>query len=194
MALKFALTFINMRILTEKGWLEPLCADHAEPLFNIIHASRSHLHVWLPWLRRIHSIEDTRAFIEKLLKERGPQFVICVDRQLCGGVGFYTIDKRNGLAGLGYWLGSEFCGHGIMRDAIQSICQYGFQHLHLERIEIRCAADNEKSRSVAERLGFCFDGLQSRAEWVTDRYVDHAIYSMEAGEFPVVIEQILDCR
>lgn len=180
-----------MRIATEKGWLEALHPSHADILFELIHNSRSHLYPWLPWLRRIHSAHDTRAFIKTLIAERGPQFVIWVDQQICGGVGFYLIDNQAQQASIGYWLGQEFVGQGIMRDAIQSLCHYGFSKLDLQRIDIRCAADNKSSRHVPESLGFFFEGLCTKAEWLTDRYVDHAIYSMERAEFPLLAELLL---
>lgn len=172
-----------MRIFTQKGWLDPLQLVHAEPLFHLIHNSRSHLYPWLPWLKRIHSPQDTAAFILKLVAERGPQFVVHVDRQVCGGVGFYCVDRAEKKATVGYWLGCEFTGQGIMLDAVRHLCQYGFNHLNLQKIEIRCAAQNAESRKVPERLGFYYEGVQHKAEWLSDRYVDHAVYSVLKEEF-----------
>lgn len=178
-----------MRIPTHKGHLETLTVDHARPLFDLIHVSRAHLHQWLPWLKRIHSPEDTEAFISKLTSERGPQFVIRVDGRLCGGVGFYFFDKPSGVASLGYWLGSEFAGHGIMSDAVLSLCHHGFNNVNLKKIEIRCAVQNVQSRKIPERLGFYLEGTQHKAEWVLDRYVDHAIYSILQTEFALLYAQ-----
>lgn len=172
-----------MRIVTHKGWLEPLTLAHAEPLFHLIHQSRQHLHPWLPWLKRIHSPQDTAAFITRLIAERGPQFVINIDQQLCGGVGFYCLDRAEKKATIGYWLGSDFTGQGIMLDAVRHLCQYGFNHLQLQKIEIRCATDNLESRKVPERLGFYYEGVLHRAEWLSDRYVDHAVYTVLKDEF-----------
>ena len=102
---------------------------------------------------------------------------------MCGGVGFYCVDQPEKKATVGYWLGSEFTGHGIMVDAVRHLCQYGFQHLQLKKIEIRCAAQNLDSRKVPERLGFYYEGVQHKAEWLSDRYVDHAVYSILKEEF-----------
>lgn len=172
-----------MRIFTKKGWLDPLQPAHAESLFDVIHNSRSHLHPWLPWLKRIHSPPDTAAFITRLIAERGPQFVITIDHQVCGGVGFYCLDRAEKKATLGYWLGSEFTGQGIMLDAVRHLCQYGFNHLQLQKVEIRCATHNLESRKVPERLGFYYEGVEHKAEWLSDRYVDHAVYSVLKEEF-----------
>ncbi len=70
-----------------------------------------------------------------------------------------------------------------MLDAARHLCQYGFNHLQLQKIEIRCAAHNQESRKVPERLGFYYEGVQQKAEWLSDRYVDHAVYSVLKEEF-----------
>lgn len=174
-----------MRIFTQKGWLDPLGLEHAEPLFTLVHGSRPHLYPWLPWLKRIHSPQDTAAFILRLVAERGPQFVINVDNRLCGGLGFYALDQTEKKAALGYWLGAEYTGQGIMLDAVRQLCNYGFLHFHLQKIEIRCAVNNHASRKVPERLGFYLEGVQPKAEWLSDQYVDHALYSILKEEFTV---------
>lgn len=174
-----------MRIFTQKGWLDPLEVGHADELFHLIHASRRHLHPWLPWLKRIHSPQDTAAFILKLLEDKGPQFVVVVDQHLCGGAGFYNVERPEKRATIGYWLGAEYIGQGIMADAVTHLCQYGFHHLHLQKVEIRCAAQNINSCKVAERLGFFYEGVRHKAEWLSDHYVDHAVYSILKEEFTV---------
>jgi ribosomal-protein-serine acetyltransferase len=59
----------------------------------------------------------------------------------------------------------------------------GFHELGLNRIEIRCATGNKRSRSVAERLGFKPEGILRQSEWLYDHYVDHAVYAMLHEEF-----------
>jgi ribosomal-protein-serine acetyltransferase len=186
-----------MRIHTEKGWLESLSPDHAQELFDLVHTSRNHLQQWLPWLKRIHTIQDMRAFIMHLLDTCGPQFVIIVAGQPCGGIGFYSLIPSTKIASLGYWLGSEFASQGIMRDAVMRLCQFGFGELNLRKIEIRCAVENVDSRKVPEHLQFLFDGIRADAEWMSDQYVDQAMYSILRAEFealyPADLFSNVDC-
>ena len=53
----------------------------------------------------------------------------------------------------------------------------------LNRVEIRAAVGNERSRSIPERLGFRQEGVLRKAELVGDRYVDHAVYATLASEW-----------
>jgi ribosomal-protein-serine acetyltransferase len=47
-----------------------------------------------------------------------------------------------------------------------------------------CATENEKSCAVPERLGFRREGIERQAEWLYDHFVDHAVYSALASEWP----------
>ena len=48
----------------------------------------------------------------------------------------------------------------------------------MNRVEIKSGEANVKSRAIAKRFGFKHEGNLREAEWVNDRYVDHAVYSM----------------
>lgn len=172
-----------MRISTDKGWLEPLTCDHARQWFELIHVSHNQLHAWLPWSQSVHSAEDTARFIQQLVAERGPQYVVKAEGNICGGIGFQLRHRGQVIASVGYWLGSDFVGQGIMQDAVRHLCRYGFTQLGLSKIEIRCAEQNSKSRRLAERLGFYLEATKAHAECIGGRYVDHVIYSMLPAEF-----------
>lgn len=76
-----------------------------------------------------------------------------------------------------------------MSDAVVHLCGYGFATLGLDKIEIRCGVENLGSRRVPERLGFYLEGTELKAEWVSGRYVDHALYSILRAEFGVLFPE-----
>jgi len=72
-----------------------------------------------------------------------------------------------------------------MTKVVQKLLEYGFVEASLNKIEIRCADKNYKSRAIPERLGFSYEATLRQCEWLYDQYVDHAIYSMLASEYQV---------
>jgi ribosomal-protein-serine acetyltransferase len=156
--------------------LESLNEYHAVKLFELTEQNRSYLKVWLSWLDSVTKVEDTQNFIRSTIEQKAlMNFVIIYNNSICGIAGFYKIEQSNGL--LGYWLSEEFSGRGIMTEAIKQITELGFSKLKLSRIEIRCAEQNLRSRSIPERLGFRKESILMEAEWLYSKYVNHIVYS-----------------
>lgn len=55
--------------------------------------------------------------------------------------------------------------------------------MNLNRIELRCAAGNEPSKRVAERLGFALEGVLRQDEYLHDLFVDQHVYGLLAIDF-----------
>ena len=70
-----------------------------------------------------------------------------------------------------------------MTSAVAVLVDHAFDSLHLNRLEIRTDIENARSRAVAERLGFRYEGTLRQSYRVTDeRYSDDAVYSMLASD------------
>lgn len=151
-------------------------------LFFLTDKNRLYLKKWLPWLDGVQQASDTKAFIEKQLqrfsREEAIHQTIFYRQQIAGVLGYNFIDKVNGIGHLGYWLGQEFMGRGIMTKSVNDTIEMGFLELGLQRIEIRCAVDNNKSRAIPERIGFRNEGLIRNAEKVNGKYFDHVVYGL----------------
>ncbi len=70
-----------------------------------------------------------------------------------------------------------------MRDSVRALVTFGFEHLNLNRIEIRCAAGNTRSIVVAEKLGFKIEGILCQDEWLNGRLVDMIVYAQLKKEW-----------
>jgi len=160
---------------------------HAEDVFKLIQQNRDFLREWLPWVDGVDEPEDTSAFITGTIdqheKGRGPHFLIEFQGTPAGVIGFHPIDRPNRNAEIGYWLGEEFTGMGLMTRSVRQLLKIGFRELNLNRIEIRCAEENESSSAVAEAVGMVYEGTLREEEWLYDYFVDHAVYSMLHSEF-----------
>lgn len=102
----------------------------------------------------------------------------------------YTMNSAIKTAQIGYWLGEEYQGNGIMTDVTRALTDYIFNELKLNKAEIRVASDNKKSRSIPERLGYANEGCIRQAEWLYDHYVDHVVYGILAEEWRMGFKSI----
>ncbi|MRX71823.1 GNAT family N-acetyltransferase [Bacillus lacus] len=167
--------------------LKVLQPQDAPELFQLTDASRAHLKEWLPWLDATSTEKDTEGFILSALKgfaeNKSLTTGILYQGKLAGTAGFNSINWANKTAYIGYWLGTGFQGKGIMTKTASALTEYAFSDLHLNKVEIRAAEDNAKSRAVPERLGYTQEGKLRQAEWLYDHYVDHIVYGMLAEEW-----------
>ena len=132
-------------------------------------------------------MEDSRAFIQESLKQfardDGFQLGIWLDGELIGVIGLQSIAHPFRSTELYYWLGAEYEGRGVMTKACRYLCSCLFNELRLNRIEIRCAETNIKSRAIPERLGFTQEGKPRQMGYTRDGLVDYVIYGLLADEW-----------
>ena len=156
--------------------------QYAEELFELTDRNREFLQQWLPWLDRIKAASDTKDFIEaQLLRfQQGEALHVTIfyRQKIAGVVGYNEIDRDNNIGHLGYWLASEYNSKGIMTKSVRELIEIGFDYYKLNRIDIRCAEGNSRSRAIPERLGFKNEGVIRQAEKLTNRYVDHVVYGL----------------
>lgn len=158
-----------------------------ERIFELTDLSRDYLREWLPWLDATTKLEDTMNYIDFSLKgfaeNKSLTTVILYKGIIVGVAGFNSINWSNKTAQIGYWLGEEYQGNGIMTKVAKALTDYAIFELKLNKVEIRAAVQNRKSRSVPERLGFVNEGCIRQAEWLYDHYVDHIVYGVLADEW-----------
>ena len=55
--------------------------------------------------------------------------------------------------------------------------------MDLNRVQINCNVENERSRAVPERLGFKLEGIHRQVEYLNGRFGDWAVYGMLREEW-----------
>lgn len=159
----------------------------AKELFQLIERNREYLRQWLPWVDYETSIDDSWSFVKRSLQRymdnEGFALGVRYQDRLAGVISYHTIDWPNRQVEIGYWLGAEFQGRGLMTRACSALIDYAFHKLMLNRVAILCATGNARSRAIPERLGFKQEGLRREGEWLYDHFVDLIVYSMLAREW-----------
>ncbi len=159
----------------------------AERVFELTNQSRECLREWLPWLDSTTKLDDTKEYIKMSLKgfaeNKMMNTVIIFKGQIVGVASYNIINHSNKTVQIGYWLGEEYQGNGIMTKVVKALTEYALNYLKLNKVEIRVAVDNKKSRRIPERLGFVNEGCIRQSEWLYDHYVDHVVYGMLAQDW-----------
>ncbi|EDY83333.1 acetyltransferase, GNAT family [Verrucomicrobiia bacterium DG1235] len=138
------------------------------------------LRQWLPWLDNTLEPKDTRNFISQQLAQfaqsKALHTTLFHHGNIAGVLAFNSIDSSNKTGHIGYWLGADFHGKGIMTECVKDLMEIGEKYFSLQRFEIRCAVENTKSRAIPERLGFKEEGTLRRVEKVNELWYDHVVY------------------
>ncbi len=154
--------------------------DGAE-IFRATEANRAYLRQWLPWVDATRGPEDTEAFVARSIEQArltdGFQARILYEGEFAGMAGYLYHDWRNLRTEIGYWLREDRQGRGIMTRAVTALVDFAFVNLGLNRVEIRAATDNRRSRAVPERLGFVQEGVLREAAWLNDHFIDLVVYA-----------------
>ena len=173
--------------ISDSHQLRLLQLADAEELFALTDANRLYLRQWLPWLDIINQVDDTRNFIAKTLtqfaEKEGLVAAICDRGRIVGLIGFNRIEQQDRTGYIGYWLAEPAQGNGLMTKSCQSLINYGFTTLKLNRIVITCATENHRSRAIPLRLGFIHEGVVRDAEWLYSQFGDHDIYALLARDW-----------
>ena len=178
---------IRRLFIDERTLLRPILEVDVPALYTAVEENRAHLRRFLPWLDTTRSAADMAAFRARVTHQEhegsGLARLIERDHAVRGVIAFNHIDQLNHHAELGYWIDRRLEGRGVCRRACSLLIHYAFHDLQLNRVTIAAAVDNRRSRALAERLGFTLEGVRREAEWLYDRYVDHAQYGLLRSEW-----------
>jgi ribosomal-protein-serine acetyltransferase len=161
----------------------------ADELFGVIDANREHLGAWMPWIAFEHEPADVLPFIRATRRQIGENnglqtAIVDPGGRIVGMVGLHGVDWMNRTSSIGYWLARDEQGRGTMTEAVRAYVDYGFATLKVNRIAIRAAVENARSRAVPQRLGFREEGVLRGVERIGDRTLDGVVYAMLAADWP----------
>ena len=119
-----------------------------------------------------------------------PLFYAIVDLRdgRAGGVASYLrITPDHGVIEIGHiWFGLALQRTREATEAIYLLARHAFDDLGYRRLEWKCNAANDASRSAAERFGFTFEGLFRQATVYKGRTRDTAWYAMTDDDWPKI--------
>lgn len=173
--------------INEHTCLKMLDLNDVEELFALTDRSRETLREWLPFVDNVKTVKDTEQFVRNAMQQyadhNGIQAGIYYDGKLAGVIGYHQVNWQHKWTSIGYWLGNDFVGKGLVTNSMRAFIDFAFEYLKLNRIEVRVAVGNIRSRTIPKVLGFNEEGRLRDAEWLYDHYVDQVVYGLTAVEW-----------
>jgi RimJ/RimL family protein N-acetyltransferase len=122
---------------------------------------------------------DATTFIKTVLSQVRPtSFVIEVDGAAVGVIGVRLRDDIERInAELGYWLGEEFWGRGILSEAIPAFTDWAMKEFNLLRVEAMVFYWNPASARVLEKSGFVREATLRRSAIKDGEVIDRWLYA-----------------
>lgn len=160
-----------------------LTPKYAGTLVEALLEDQNSLKKWLIWAENIPSVEEYKKtiipmWLQRFADNNGFETGIFLNNELIGMLGLHYIDWMNQTTEMGYWLSNRVQGKGIITRAVEGLVTYCFNELELNRVVIRAAVENEKSRAIPLRLKFQEEGILREAQQIKGKAIDLAVYSM----------------
>jgi ribosomal-protein-serine acetyltransferase len=140
--------------------LRQLKLADADRLFSLVEADREYLAKYLPWVDETTELEHSRKFVTSMLEKResGDQYGYGIeyDGIIIGHTSIMHL--KDGMPEIGYWIGSDYQGNGIMTTVASSLTDFTLNTLNRNEVIICAEPENIGSNRVAEKCGYHLDG------------------------------------
>lgn len=147
---------------------------------------------WKYFVQELDDPQALRQWIADLLREREQEkrmpFVV-IDKDtgaICGSTSYLNIsffDKRLEIGST--WLGPDYLGMGVNKQAKFALLSYAFGVMKMERVEIKTDNLNERAKAALLKIGMIPEGvLRSHMQMHSNRRRDSIYFSILKNEWP----------
>lgn len=167
-----------MRFKLDKSLIRPF--QRGDELSLVRHANNRN--VWIN-MRDLfphpYTLSDARRWVNEQVRQRETNhWAIEVDGHAVGGIGIKPRDDVNRISvEIGYWLGEEYWGRGIMTEAVGAVTRYAFRTRGFSRVFAEVFEWNEASMKVLEKNGFVREGVLRRNAIKAGQVIDQVVYA-----------------
>lgn len=156
--------------------------DDAKSLYSQIEKTRPQLAEFLPWGEAMKSVGDEEKFLiysqERMNEKKFWNASILIGGKAVGMIDLHNIDFDNQRAEVGYWLGKDYQGNGVMTACLKKLLEIGFLELKLHKIKLLAEVENTASNAVAKKVGFNVEGLLKDEIFSNGKFHDANLYAI----------------
>lgn len=172
------------------GGLRPLSAlTDASVLYRLSHDEG----IGPTWTEmKVGLFADEAAFakhVAELVADPNRAFFAVIDREetVLGWLSLMEAKVAHKVIELGYVLFTpKMQRTTLATEALYLAIRHVFEYLGYRRLEWTCTAENSRSRSAADRLGFVYEGTLRQGLFLKGRPRDICVYSMLSSEWPQI--------
>ena len=139
---------------------------------------------WKPHISK----KETEAFVTYSIKKREfgqpgiYAIVLNCSQKMIGTIEIHTYNQFK--AEIGFVLNPDYWGQGIIVEAAKAVIVYGFEILHLKRLQYGYFLFNIRSKRVCEKLGFTKEGiLRNKFQNYNGEIIDEVVASITNEDY-----------
>lgn len=165
---------------TERLLLRELRPQDAPALFTLRSDPRVMAHIGRP---RATTLGDAEELIARIARDRSENAGITwgIHFQgadaLIGTIGYYRLKLEHHRGEIGYMLGYDHWGQGLMGEALEAAVACGFERFRFHSIEAVTDPRNTASNKLLERHGFLREGVFKENFYWNGEFQDSAVWS-----------------
>jgi len=180
-----------MKLITKRLVLRDLKKTDAKSIVeNMNNLKVSKWLLIVPYPYKLKHAADWIKSQKKYLKEKPRKdytfgIELKEEKKIIGAIGIHKIDKFQGKATTGYWLGEKYWKKGYGSEALKAILDFAFKKLKLRRIEAGVFIGNPSSGKLLEKFGAKKEGMKREAYRckADEKIKDEVVYGLLKKEY-----------
>lgn len=100
-----------------------------------------------------------------------------------GQIAYFLVDSNNQFGEIEYCIGSAFQCKGYATEAAKAVIRYGFEQIHLHKVQICTKTINQPSKRVIEKCGLTFEGTLRDYFYMDGTFVGRLYFSILESEY-----------
>ena len=180
------------KIETDRLLLRPFTLQDASAMYNNW-ASDPAVTEFLIWPHHANvevSKEVLTDWVAHYREDGYYQWAIVLKENGCEPIGSIAVvhkDDRTKMVHIGYCIGKNWWGQGIVSEALNRLLQFFFEEVGVNRIEARHDPRNPNSGKVMQKCGLRYEGTLKEADWNNQGICDTAMYAVLAKDYTSAI-------
>lgn len=171
----------TQEIQTERLILRQFTLDDAQDMYQ--NAKDPEVTKYLRW-KPHKSLQESIDLLKEWIKSYpNPDFYSWAiarkeDNRIIGCIGILGVSEIDDSGEVGYWLGRNWWGKGIMTEALKAVIRFVFEECGFNRLEADHSVNNPASGRVMQKAGMTFEGIAREKYKANAGFQDCKIYAI----------------